>query len=206
VRTPFRIRPRYRWIIALLVLVPAVVAGPWGYLRYATWGHILEPGTTPSHTDAALVLGAKVGEDGEPSPFLRERVEVGSRLYLDGVVDVVVMSGATHAGGYDEPATMRDLALEMGVPADAIVLDRGGIDTFASCANAAGPLALGSVIVVTQEFHVARATWLCRQDGLEARGLYPPIQGRAGTVTGNIREIGADWKAVLNVWGGRNDS
>jgi len=199
VRSPSRIRPRYRWLVACLVLIPAIVAGPWGYLRIATWGSISGPGASPSQAEAALVLGAKVGDDGEPSPFLRERVELGARLYLDGVVDVVVMTGATHADGYDEPATMRDLALALGVPADAIILDRDGVDTYASCANAAGPLALGSVIVVTQEFHVARATWLCREAGLDARGLYPPVQGRAGTVTGNIRELGADWKAVLNV-------
>jgi len=198
-----RIRSRFRWIVALIVLIPAALAGPWGFLRIATWGHVDGPGSTPGHAHAALVLGAKVGDDGEPSPFLRERIELGSRLYLDGIVDVVVMSGATHAGGYDEPATMRDLAIKLGVPADAIVLDRHGVDTFASCANAAGPLALGSVIVVTQEFHVARATWLCREAGLDAVGLYPPIQGRAGTVTGNVRELGADWKAVFNVSGGR---
>jgi vancomycin permeability regulator SanA len=202
VRSPSRIRPRYRWILALFVL-PAIVAGPWGYLRIATWGHVMGPGAHPSHAHAALVLGAKVGDDGQPSPFLRERIELGARLYLDGVVDVVVMSGGTHAGGYDEPATMRDVAVAMGVPAGAIILDRGGVDTFASCANAAGPLALGSVIVITQEFHVARATWLCREAGLDARGLYPPIQANSGTVTGNIREVGADWKAMLNVWAGR---
>jgi vancomycin permeability regulator SanA len=144
-----------------------------------------------------------VGADGQPSTFLRERVELGARLYLDGAVDVVVMSGGTHAGGYDEPATMRDLAVAMGVPTGAIIVDRSGDDTFASCANAAGPLALGSVIVVTQQFHLARATWLCREAGLDARGLYPPIQPNSGTITGNIREVAADWKAVLNVWGGR---
>jgi vancomycin permeability regulator SanA len=190
--------------VACLVILPALVAGPWGYLRLATWGGIDGPGAEPRHAHAALVLGAKVGDDGEPSRFLRERVELGARLYLDGVVDVVVMSGATHGATYDEPATMRDLAISLGVPADAIVLDREGYDTFASCANAAGPLALGDVIVVTQEFHVARAVWLCREAGLDARGIYPPIQGRAGTVTGNIRELGADWKAVLNVWSGRS--
>jgi vancomycin permeability regulator SanA len=204
VRTRSRIRPRYRWIVACLVLIPALVAAPWGYLKIATWGHIIEPGHTPNHTHAALVLGAKVGDDGEPSRFLRERIELGARLYLDGVVDIVVMSGATHADDYDEPATMREVALAMGVPADAIILDRAGIDTYASCENAAGPLALGEVIVVTQEFHVARATWLCRQAGLDAQGIYPPVQGRAGTVTGNLRELGADWKAVANVWGGRD--
>ncbi len=202
-RTRSRIRPRYRWIVACLVLIPAVVAGPWGYLRFEAWGHVTAPGATPSHAHAALVLGAKVGDDGAPSPFLRERIELGAQLYLDGVVDVVVMSGATHGDAYDEPATMRDLAMALGVPAEAIILDREGFDTFASCANAAGPLDLGSVVIVTQEFHVARAVWLCREAGLDARGIYPPIQGRAGTVTGNVREVGADWKAVLNVVAGR---
>ncbi len=201
--TRTRIRPRYRWLVATLVLLPALVAGPWGYLRLATWGDIVGPGSTPSHAGAALVLGAKVGDDGEPSRFLRERVELGVQLYRDGAVNVLVMSGATHAGGYDEPGTMRDLAVELGVPESAIVLDREGVDTFASCANTAAMPNLGTVIVVTQEFHVARAVWLCQQAGVAARGTYPPIQGRAGTVTGNVREVGADWKAVLNVWGGR---
>ncbi|MCJ7832035.1 MAG: hypothetical protein MUP92_01135, partial [Actinobacteria bacterium] len=57
----------------------------------------------------------------------------------------------------------------------------------------------------TQEFHVARATWLCQQAGLDAEGAFPPITMRAGTTTGNIRELGADWKAVLNVLTGRGD-
>jgi len=199
-----RLRPRYRWAVAALVLLPALIAGPWGYLRIATRDDVHGPGSAPPHAHAALVLGAKVGDDGEPSPFLRERVELGAALYRDGVVDVVVMTGAAHGDAYDEPATMRDLALSLGVPAEAIILDREGYDTFASCANAAGPLALGDVVVVTQQFHVARATWLCRRAGIEASGVYPPIQGRAGTVTGNIRELGADWKAVINVWTGRS--
>jgi vancomycin permeability regulator SanA len=202
---PTRIRPRYRWFVASLVLVPAVVAGPWLYVRFATVGDIFGPGETPRHAEAALVLGAKVGDDGLPSVFLQERVDLGVDLYERGIVDVIVMSGATRPDGYDEPATMRDLALAQGVPEEAIILDRKGVDTFASCVNAAGPLGFNSVVVVSQEFHVARATWLCQQAGLQAEGAYPPIGRRAGTVTGNIRELGADWKAVLNVFTGRDD-
>jgi vancomycin permeability regulator SanA len=201
-----RIRPQYRWIVATAVLVPTIVAGPYLFLRFATIGDIVGPDGTPRHADAALVLGAKVGDDGLPSVFLQERVDAGVDLWERGIVDVLVMSGATRPDGYDEPATMRDLALHQGVPASAIVLDRSGVDTFASCANAAGPLGLRSVVVVTQQFHVPRATWLCQQAGLDAQGYYPPIGRRAGTVTGNVREIAADWKAVLNVWTGRGAS
>ncbi len=199
-----RIRPRYRWLVAAIVLVPMIVAGPYLYLRLATVGDIVGSGGTPRHADAALVLGAKVGDDGLPSVFLQERVDAGVDLWERGVVDVIVMSGATRPDGYDEPATMRDLAMAEGVPDSVIILDRAGADTFESCANAAGPLGLESVVVVTQQFHVPRATWLCQQAGLDAQGYYPPIGRRAGTVTGNIREIAADWKAVLNVVAGRD--
>ena len=198
-----RVRPRYRWLVALVVFIPTVVAGPYMYVRLATVGDIEGPSGTPAHSHAALVLGAKVGDDGVPSVFLQERVALGVDLYKRGLVDVIVMSGATRPDGYDEPATMRALALAAGVPASAIVLDRAGADTFASCANAAGPLDLGSVIVVTQQFHVARATWLCQRAGLDAQGAFPTIDRPAGTITGNVRELGADWKAVLNVVMGR---
>ncbi len=203
---PTRVRPRFRWLVAALVLVPAAVAGPWLYVRFATIGDIYGPGETPHHADAALVLGAKVGDDGVPSVFLTERVELGVSLYKRGIVDVIVMTGATR-GDYDEPGTMREMALALGVPDEAIVLDREGWDTFDSCWNAAGGTVedLDSVVVVTQEFHVARATWLCQQAGLDAEGAFPPIGRRAGTITGNVRELGADWKAVLNVWTGRGN-
>lgn len=205
-RSSSHVYRRYRWIVATVVAVPVILAGPWFYIRFATLGDTFGPGSVPVHAEAALVLGAKVGDDGEPSVFLQERVDVGVALYERGVVDVLVMTGATRPDGYDEPATMRDMARAQGVPSSAIVLDRNGVDTFASCANAAGPLGLSSVIVVTQEFHVARATWLCQQAGLPAQGVFPPIGQRAGTLTGNIREFAADWKAVLNVWGGRAEA
>jgi vancomycin permeability regulator SanA len=203
---PTRIRPRFRRLVAALVLVPILVAGPWLYVRFATVGDVYGPGEAPNHADAALVLGAKVGDDGVPSVFLTERVELGVSLYDQGVVDVVVMTGATREG-YDEPGTMREMALALGMPDEAILLDREGWDTFSSCRNAANGAVgdLDSVVVVTQEFHVARATWLCQQAGLDAEGAFPPIGRRAGTVTGNIRELGADWKAVLNVWTGRDE-
>jgi len=73
-----RVRPRYRWLVALVVFIPTVVAGPYMYVRLATVGDIEGPSGTPAHSHAALVLGAKVGDDGVPSVFLQERVALGS--------------------------------------------------------------------------------------------------------------------------------
>ncbi len=152
-----------------------------GYVRLATAGDVKGPGDPASgHADAALVLGAKVGDDGEPSPFLRERVELGAQpLPLRRGRPIVMTGGASHERGYDEPATMRDLAVSLGVQSDAIILDREGVDTFASCANTAA-LELGDVIVVTQEFHVARAVWLCQRADAPPRVSIPQSRAEPG--------------------------
>ncbi|WP_084125754.1 vancomycin high temperature exclusion protein [Demequina sp. NBRC 110054] len=199
-----RLHPRLRWVIAAIVLIPALVAAPWAVVRLTTASSVSEAGTPAEHADAALVLGARVYEDGEPSRFLRERVETGVALYLDGTVDLLIMSGdGEDSSGYGEPTIMRALAESMGVPSDAIVEDPLGLDTYSSCARAGSVYGASSVIVATQEFHEPRAVWLCEQAGLDAQGRYPAIRLTKSTVLGNIREVPAIAKAMLDQARGR---
>lgn len=147
--------------------------------------------------DAALVLGARVWEDGRPSRFLRERVETGVALYQRGLVPHIVMSGAQHnRQGLDEVAVMVRTAIELGVPESDIVRDGTGINTRASAVNAREQSGLTSVIVCTQEFHLPRAVWLCERAGLRASGAYPPVHLRDHTMRGYVREVPATWKAL----------
>jgi vancomycin permeability regulator SanA len=150
---------------------------------------------TPAH--AALVLGARVWEDGRPSLVLRQRVEVGSELFHRGLVDRVLLSGAgENREGLDETAAMRSAALALGVPESVIDLDPHGVDTAASARNAAG---LGSVIVCSQEFHLPRAVMLARIAGLDAQGAFPPLIAKPATFIGYGRELPATWKALREV-------
>ncbi|WP_430867474.1 SanA/YdcF family protein [Demequina aurantiaca] len=148
--------------------------------------------------DAALVLGARVWEDGRPSRFLRERVQAGVTLYERGLVPKIVMSGAqSNREGLDEVESMVRTAIELGVPESDIVRDGVGVNTRASAVNACRVLGLRSVIVCTQEFHLPRAVWLCQLQGLTASGVFPPVQPREHTLKGYIREVPATWKAML---------
>jgi vancomycin permeability regulator SanA len=150
---------------------------------------------------AALVLGARVWEDGRPSLVLRQRVEVGAELFHRGLVERVVMSGAgQNLEGLDETAAMRDAALALGVPDAVIDLDPHGVDTGASARNAAD---LGSVIVCSQEFHLPRAVMLARIAGLDAQGAFPPLIAKPATFIGYGRELPATWKALAEVRTGR---
>jgi len=181
-----------------------LVMAPWTAIRLQTLTDIGPASGSFDHADAALVLGARVYEDGTPSPFLLERVQTGVELYKAGVVDRIIMSGdGQDSSGFGEPTVMRALAEGMGVPADAIVEDPLGVDTYASCLRARDEFGAASLIVTTQEFHVSRATWLCDRAGVDSQGAYPPVRVRKGTIIGNTREIAAAAKAWMDVVSGR---
>lgn len=197
-------RGRLRLIIGAVVCLPTLVAGPWLYVRIVTASSISPAADEHRSAQAALVLGARVYEDGRPSRFLRERVEVGVRMYQQGLVDVIIMSGdGDDSSGYGEPSVMRKVAESMGVPSDAIIEDPLGVDTYSSCVRAKETYGMDSVIVATQEFHVPRAVWLCEQAGLQAQGAYPPVRLTKHTVRGHVREVAATAKAVMDVIRGR---
>ena len=177
--------------------VAALAAAPQIAARALTWGD-LHPATSDKlhRADAALVLGARVWEDGRPSLFLRQRVEAGVALYERGLVPQLILTGSgENREGLDETAAMERTALELGVPATDLVRDPSGHDTRASALNARSA-GVNSVIVCSQEFHLPRAVWLCRSAGLEAQGVFPPIFVRRHTAFGYIRELPATWKAA----------
>lgn len=184
---------------SIAVVTPALTA------RLATVGarHPVASGHF-ERADAALVLGARVWADGRPSRFLRERVVTGVRLYRARLVSQIIMSGAgKDSSGHGEPAVMRRVAEEAGVPPEAIIEDPLGVDTYSSCVRARDEYGMHSVIVATQEFHVPRAVWLCQRLGLEAQGAYPAPILTEHTVRGHVRELGATGKAMIDLARGR---
>jgi vancomycin permeability regulator SanA len=136
--------------------------------------------------DLGLVLGSKVELDGTPSARLRARLDKTVELYRAGYFPLVVASGGTGKEGYDEAAVMRDYLIAHGVPEDRVILDSGGITTYASAKNTLQILRerkLRSVLAVTQYFHVPRTRLALRRFGVgeihsahaayfEARDLY----------------------------------
>ncbi len=108
------------------------------FVHVATAGDVVDYGRDVEPAEAALVFGTLVEEDGTLSQKLAERVEVAAALYRDGVVPRLIMSGTDASDtGQDETARMRDYAIALGVPSEAITLDPLGLDTFASCNRAA---------------------------------------------------------------------
>jgi uncharacterized SAM-binding protein YcdF (DUF218 family) len=123
--------------------------------------------------DAIVVLGCRVDDDGLPSERMRRRMALAVELYRDGRAPLLLLSGGG-LGPVTEAAAMRDLALDAGIPAAALLLEPDSHNTLANAANTARLLnVLGKrqIVLVTDQLHLPRAAWLFRRAGLNIAGV-----------------------------------
>ena len=121
--------------------------------------------------DAIVVLGARTYADGHASWSLEDRVLTACELWHEGRAPLVVMSGGPGDGDVHETDAMRRLAIEAGVPEEAIRVDREGVSTRATAANAASILhaeGLTSALVVSHAYHLPRAKVVFERRGIRA--------------------------------------
>ncbi|GIM88700.1 membrane protein [Paractinoplanes toevensis] len=152
-------------LLGVLVLVSSSV-----WVREGAAGRVYDEASVPA-APVALVLGAEVYPDGQPSPFLAARLDIAKRLLDAGKVKAILVSGDHSRWEYDEPGAMQVYLVARGVPASQVVLDYAGFDTYDSCARARKIFGVGKAIVVTQSYHIDRAVTLCRHFGIDATGV-----------------------------------
>lgn len=93
-------------VVALLVAGASI----WAWTVSA--GHIEIAGEgsgdgAAARAPVAIVLGAAVHADGQPSPWLAHRLDAAAELYTSGRVEAILVSGDNRRAGYDEPTVMR---------------------------------------------------------------------------------------------------
>lgn len=147
------------------------------------------------HKPVAIVLGAAVRPDGEPSDALRDRILTGADLYHAGKVDALFMTGDDGAFHVDEIKVMAETAREAGVPERAILTDGHGYRTYESCKRAVQEFNITSALVITQRFHLGRALYLCRSFGMDADGVTADRQSYVRIVYFWSRDLASSLKA-----------
>ena len=186
-------------LIALGVLVlflPRIIT------TISSWSHIYMVDTAPSER-VAIVFGAGLTRDGKPTAILRDRVETAAQLYFSGKVEKLLLSGDNRFANYNEPEAMRQYALSLGVPADAMVLDYAGRRTYDTCFRAKVIFGLDSALLVTQGFHLPRALFLCNALGLKASGVeanngqYRKLSMLIWNVREQLATVGALWDVYI---------
>ena len=109
--------------------------------------------------EAVVVFGARVYADGRLSHALYDRTQTGCQLYLDELAERLILSGGPGDGDIHETEAMKRMAVELGVPEEAIALDKEGVNTQATVKNTCEMferLGIKKVLVVSHFYHLPR--------------------------------------------------
>ncbi len=146
-----------------------------------------------------IVFGAGLTREGHPTRVLQDRVETAADLYFAGKTQILLMSGDNRFTDYNEPQAMKNYAIELGIPENAIVLDYAGRRTYDTCYRANAIFQAKRAILVTQNFHLPRALYTCNRLGVDAIGV--PAKNhyflKRDRIYWNLRELAA---TVVALW------
>jgi uncharacterized SAM-binding protein YcdF (DUF218 family) len=154
--------------------------------------------------DAIVVLGSRVYPGGVAGPALERRARHAAALYRQGLAASIVCSGGATAEVPSEAEVACGLLAQWGVPASALILETQAHSTeenalyTAAIAHARG---WSSLLIVSDGYHLLRATFLFQRTGLEIHAS--PAQVTAGPM--NLLERAGretrEWVALGWYWG-----
>ena len=156
-------------LVALIFSFVLVLAIRIGVVLYARDKIVENSVVQPA--PVVIVPGAGLTRTGTPSAALRDRLDEAIQLYHAGKVQKLLLSGDISEEYYNEPGAMRDYALTQGIPDADLVLDYAGRRTYDTCYRAKAIFGVGQAIVVTQQYHLSRAVFLCDKLGLQVQGV-----------------------------------
>ena len=147
----------------------------------------------PKPADCAVVLGAHVWMDGRMSNALTYRCEAALSAWQSGLVPVIIVCGAQ---GSNEPETeaaaMRRWMIAHGVPEDRVIAQDRSRNTRENLVNARAIMAgrgFKTAAICTNDYHLTRALWLARDEGIPATGIpAPSTRDVVSFVRGRVRE------------------
>jgi vancomycin permeability regulator SanA len=149
--------------------------------------------------DVAVVFGARAYANGQPSDALADRVRTGCELIQQGLVRRLLFSGGPGDGTFHETEVMRKMAIGLGVPAEAIVLDKSGVNTQATVDSTCALFPPSTrILAVSHFYHLPRIKMTCQRAG---RDVYTVPARESYVLTYMpvymLREVAALWVYYL---------
>ena len=179
-----------KYVIIVLVALIIIIFAINFYVKTSTKKQIIthEDSSNLKDIDCIIVLGAGIWGD-KPSPMLEDRLLEAISLYQNNVSSKIIMSGDHGRKEYDEVNTMKNFAIEKGVPSEDIFMDHAGFSSYDSVYRAKEIFKAEKVIIVTQKYHLYRALYIANQLGIEAYGVGADPRKYVGATYREFREI-----------------
>lgn len=194
-----RLKPILIVLICLCILGLSAILGINAYVKASGASKILssEDAAALQQMDCIIVLGCQVRNDGTPSHMLSDRLDRAIELYKLGAAPKIIMSGDHGQTDYDEVNTMKQYAIDAGVPSEDIFMDHAGFSTYETIYRAKEIFGVKKAIVVTQKYHLYRALYIAEKFDLDAYGVSADYRSYTGQTKREVREILARCKDCI---------
>ncbi len=151
--------------------------------------------------EVGLVLGASEHTpDGGTNWYFKNRIDAAARLFHEGKVRHLLVSGDNHRNGYNEPEDMKKALMALHVPANAITLDYAGLRTLDSIVRAVKVFGLKKFTIVSQREHDERALLIAKHYGIDAIAYAADDVAFKYAAMSHVHEWIAQVKAVLDLY------
>lgn len=154
---------------------------------------------TPQRSVGLLLGTGKHLKNGRLNLYYQYRIDAAISLYEQGKIEHLLISGDNSRVEYDEPTTMKNDLVALGIPAEKIHLDYAGFSTLDSVIRCQKIFGQSQVTIISQKFHNQRAIYLASHHGLSAVGFNAKdVSTRFGWKV-QLRERLARVKALLDI-------
>ncbi len=149
----------------------------------------------------ALVLGTAKYLGKHINYYYKYRLDAVYKLYKSKKIRYILVSGDNSTKRYDEPTSMRDDLVQMGVNPKDIAIDYAGFRTLDSIVRAKKIFGLDDYIIVSQKFHLQRAIYIALAKGEKVIGFEAKsLENTLWKKRMEYRELLARVKAVLDLY------
>lgn len=131
----------------------------------------------PEKADCIVVFAGGVGESGKAGQGYEERVQYGVELYKKGFAKHLIFSSG-YMYIFKEPVVMEALAVSLGVPKNAIILEDKASSTYENVKftrNILSEKGWDEILLVSSPYHMRRVFLVAKKITPEINIIYTPV-------------------------------
>lgn len=186
-------------ITAIFALILIITSLSWIYI--STKSNLYSDFEELPYNKVGLIPGCnKYIADGVLNTYYVQRINAGIKLFKNGKIDYILVSGDNAHASYDEPREMRKSLIDSGIPNDKIFSDYAGFRTLDTVIRAKEVFQLREVTFISQNFQNQRGVFIGKYRNINIIAYNAEEKNLKADFKTEIREIFAKVKMLLDLY------
>lgn len=171
------------------------------WVGYSVSDRVFDQETNLPDRHVGLLLGtSKYASTGRINLFYKYRLDATETLYRRGQIEFILVSGDNSTIHYNEPVTMKNDLIALGIPDSNIIEDFAGFRTLDSMIRSKAVFGQDQIVVISQRFHIERALFLAKARGIDAIGFCAEDVPASYGFKTSVREYFARIKMFIDLY------